>query len=375
MTRAGLEVPEGSGLELLAEEAGLGGDVFELIDAMGHEQVVFNHDPSCGYRSIIAVHDTTLGPSLGGTRFWQYETEREALVDVLRLSRGMTYKAAVAHLNLGGGKAVIMGDNKTLDREVVMRAHGRAVDALGGRYITAEDVGVTVEDMDYVHMETEHVVGIMDRSGDPSPVTAYGVYRGMKACALKSYRDDSLAGRSVAIQGAGSVGYQLCRYLSREGAKLFVSDIDEVKVGRCSSDFGAEPVAPSEIYTVDADVFAPCALGAVLNDETIPQFTFDIVAGAANNQLASIGHGQLLSEKGIIHAPDYVINAGGLINVYSELAGWSLERCKRKAGDIYSVLLTIFELAEDEGVTSTEAADKVAERRLRRLGRLHRRSL
>ncbi len=352
-----------------------GPEVFEMLAEHGHEQVLFSYEPSCGYRGIIAVHDTTLGPALGGTRFWNYESDLDALIDVLRLSRGMTYKAALAGLNLGGGKAVIIGDNKTRDREILMRAHGRAVDSLGGRYITAEDVGTSVEDMDFVHMETEWVVGIVGRSGDPSPVTAYGVYRGIKACALKRYGSDQLADRSIAVQGAGHVGYNLCRYLADEGAKLFVTDIDEIKVRRVAEELGAEAVEPAEIYQVDADVFAPCALGAVLNDRTIPLLQVDIVAGAANNQLETSEHDDLLQEKGILYAPDYVINAGGLINVYSELAGWTLERSKRKAGEIYNVLLAIFDLAEVEGVTSAEAADRLAERRLERVARLHRSQL
>ncbi len=352
-----------------------GPEVFEMLAEHGHEQVLFSYEPSCGYRGIIAVHDTTLGPALGGTRFWNYESDLDALIDVLRLSRGMTYKAALAGLNLGGGKAVIIGDNKTRDREILMRAHGRAVDSLGGRYITAEDVGTSVEDMDFVHMETEWVVGIVGRSGDPSPVTAYGVYRGIKACALKRYGSDQLADRSIAVQGAGHVGYNLCRYLADEGAKLFVTDIDEIKVRRVAEELGAEAVEPAEIYQVDADVFAPCALGAVLNDRTIPMLQVDIVAGAANNQLETSEHDDLLQEKGILYAPDYVINAGGLINVYSELAGWTLERSKRKAGEIYNVLLAIFDLAEVEGVTSAEAADRLAERRLERVARLHRSQL
>ena len=368
MTRPGLEVPE-VGLESLADSTP---ELFEMLSEMGHEQVVVSHDPSCNYRSIIAIHDTTLGPALGGTRFWQYETDTAALIDVLRLSRGMTYKAAVAGLNLGGGKAVIIGDNKVRDREMLMRAHGRAIDSLGGRYITAEDVGVSVEDMDFVHMETEFVVGIQGRSGDPSPVTAYGVYRGIKACALKKYGDDSLSERSVAVQGAGHVGYYLCKYLADEGAKLFVTDIDEAKVGRVAEDLGAEAVATDAIYDVEADVFAPCALGAIINDETLPRLKVDIVAGAANNQLADSDDDNELEQRGIMYAPDYVINAGGLINVYSELAGWSLERSKRKAGEIYNVLLDIFDLAASEGITSGEAADRVAEQRLERVGRLHR---
>jgi len=347
-------------------------EIFDLLSAMGHEQVVINHDPSCDYRSIIAIHDTTLGPALGGTRFWNYATSGDALVDVLRLSRGMTYKAAVAGLNLGGGKAVIIGDNKVADREMLMRAHGRAIDSLGGRYITAEDVGVSVEDMDFVHMETEYVVGIQGRSGDPSPVTAYGVYRGMKACALKKYGSDELKGRVVAVQGAGHVGFHVCKHLVEEGAKVFVCDIDPARIASAKDDLGAEIVPTDEIYDVEADIFAPCAMGAVINDETLPRLAVDIVAGSANNQLESDEHGGRLDDRGILYAPDYVINGGGLINVYSELAGWSLERSKRKAGEIYNVLLAIFDVAESEGIPSGEAADRVAEQRLGRVGSLHR---
>jgi leucine dehydrogenase len=347
-------------------------EIFDLMAEHDHEQVVFFFEPSCGYRGIIAIHDTALGPALGGTRFWNYATDAEALIDVLRLSRGMTFKAAVAGLNLGGGKAVIIGDNKTTHREMVMRAHGRAVESLGGRYITAEDVGTSVEDMDYIHMETSHVVGMAGKSGDPSPVTAYGTYRGIKACALKRYGSDALTDRSVVIQGAGHVGYYLAQDLREEGAKVFVADIDAGRVQRCIDELGCESVAVEEVYDVEADVFAPCALGAILNDETIPRLNVDIVAGAANNQLARSEHAKALQERDILYAPDYVINAGGLINVYSELAGWTLERSKRKAGEIYRTLLHIFEIAEDAGITNAEAADEVAMRRVSQVARLHR---
>ncbi len=347
-------------------------ELFDLFGAYDHEQVLFAQESSCGYRGIVAIHDTTLGPALGGTRFWDYETDREALIDVLRLSRGMTYKAAVAGLNLGGGKSVILGDNQTRDREMIMRAHGRAVDSLGGRYITAEDVGTSVEDMDFVHTETDHVVGILGRSGDPSPVTAYGVYRGIRACASRVYGSDDLSGRSVAVQGAGHVGYYLCQDLARDGARIFVSDIREEKVQRVVDEFGAEAVPPEEIYDVDADVFAPCALGAVVNEETIPRLTVDIVAGAANNQLETSADAVRLEEREILYAPDFVINAGGLINVYSELVNWSLERSKRKAGEIYNSLLQIFEIAQEQDVTNVEAAESLALERIGGVARLHR---
>ncbi len=347
-------------------------NVFPAMVEAEHEQVLFAYDPVSGYKGIIAIHDTTLGPALGGCRFWNYASEEEALTDVLRLSRAMTYKAAVAGLNLGGGKSVIIGDYRTPRRESVFRAHGRAVESIKGRYITAEDVGTSVEDMDYVHMETEHVVGIVGRSGDPSPVTAYGVYRGIKACAQQRYGDSSLKGKTVSVQGLGHVGYYLCENLAAEGAQLLVTDIHEEKVARAVEDFGAEAVEPDAIYSVDADVFAPCALGAVINSETIPQLRVDVVAGAANNQLATEEDVGALRERGILYAPDYVINAGGLINVYSELAGWSTDRSKRKAAEIFQTLLEIFDLCERENMTTAEAADRIAERRIKVVGDLHR---
>ncbi|MDT8341417.1 MAG: Glu/Leu/Phe/Val dehydrogenase [Longimicrobiales bacterium] len=347
-------------------------DIFDRMSKHQHEQLVFWNDPELGYRGIIAIHDTTLGPALGGTRFWSYATDEEAVVDALRLARGMTYKAAVAGLNLGGGKSVIIGDNRTKYREMVFRSHGRAVESLNGRYITAEDVGTSPDDMEYVLMETDHVVGIYGRSGDPSPVTAYGVYMGIKAAAQARYGDDSLDGKHVAVQGLGHVGYFLCQDLHEEGARLTVTDIDPVRVRRCVDDFGATAVGAEEIYGVEADIFAPCALGAVINDDTLKVLTCDIIGGAANNQLESSRHGQAVSDAGILYAPDYVINAGGLINVYGELQEWSPERSKRKAGEIYHTLLQIFERAADEGVPTAIAADRVAEYRIERARHLQR---
>jgi leucine dehydrogenase len=340
-------------------------EFFDQMTEGGHEQIVFWNDPEFGYRGIIAIHDTTLGPALGGTRFWNYESDHDAVVDALRLSRGMTYKAAVAGLNLGGGKSVIWGNNRTPDREMIFRAHGRAVESLGGRYITAEDVGTSPDDMDFVAMETEHVVGRHGRSGDPSPVTAYGIYRGIKASAAVRYGDDSLAGRHVVVQGVGHVGYYLCEDLAAEDARLTVTDIDPERVQRVVEAFGATAVAPDAVYDVEADIFAPCALGAVVNDETIDRFSFDIIAGGANNQLAvSSRHGPALQERDILYAPDYVINAGGLINVYGELEDWSSERAKQKAGSIYDTLLQIYEMAKAEGLDTNAAATRVAERRI-----------
>jgi leucine dehydrogenase len=339
-------------------------DIFDLMCERKHEQLAFWSEPELGYRGIIAIHDSSLGPALGGTRFWQYGTDREAVVDALRLARGMTYKAAITGLNLGGGKSVIIGDNRTLDREMVFRAHGRAVESLGGRYITAEDVGTSPEDMEFVRMETEHVVGVLGGSGDPSPVTAYGVYRGIKACAAFAWEDDDLDGRRVAVQGLGNVGYHLCEDLAAEGAHLTVTDIDEGRIARVVEAFGATAVEPDAIYGVEADVFAPCALGAVVNDDTLDRFRFEIICGAANNQLARGRHGKALHERGILYAPDYVTNAGGLINVYGEINGWGSDRSRRKAGDIYNTLLRIFEHAAAEDVPTSKAADAVAEQRI-----------
>jgi leucine dehydrogenase len=339
-------------------------DLFGLLAEHGHEQVSLYHDPASGYRGIIAIHDTRLGPALGGTRFWKYHDDREALVDALRLSRGMTYKAAVAGLNLGGGKSVIIGDNKTTRREPIFRAHGRHVQSLGGRYITAEDVGTSTADMEFIRAETEHVTGLLGKSGDPSPVTAYGVYRGMKACARVRYGSDSLSGKRIVVQGVGHVGYSLCKLLFEEGATLFVADIDPQRVKSAVQDFQAVALKEEEIYRHAADIFAPCALGAVINDTTLPQLQVAIIAGAANNQLAEDRHGKEIEAKGILYAPDYVINGGGLINVNAELHGWSLERARNKAGEIYDTILQVFEIAAHERIPSYQAADRLAEQRI-----------
>lgn len=347
-------------------------DVFELLSEHGHEQVAFWSEPELGYRGIIAIHDTTLGPALGGTRFWSYDSDREALVDVLRLAQGMTYKAAIAGVNLGGGKSVIIGDNRTREREMIFRSHGRAVESLGGRYITAEDVGTSVDDMEFVRMETDSVVGLYGGSGDPSPVTAYGTYHGIRACAERKYGDPSLAGKHVTVQGLGHVGYHLCGFLVEDGARLTVTDIHSDRIDRACEDFGAEAVEPEGIYEVGADVFAPCALGAVINDDTLGVLEVDIVAGAANNQLAEPRHGEILHERDVLYAPDYVINAGGLVSVYGELHGWGSDRAKRKAAEIHATLLRIFERAVREGVATAKAADELAEQRIQRGRHLHR---
>jgi leucine dehydrogenase len=349
----------------IPSESGNGAfDLFPLLGEHEHEQVSLFYEPSCGYRGIIAIHDTTLGPALGGTRFWQYDSDRDALVDALRLSRGMTYKAAVAGLNLGGGKSVIIGDNHTTRREPIFRAHGRHVESLHGRYITAEDVGTSTADMEFIRDETEYVTGLMGKSGDPSPVTAYGVYRGMKACAKVRYGSDSLSGKTIAVQGCGHVGYFLCKLLHEEGAKLIVTDIDPARVKSVVQDFKATAVKSDAIYAQRADIFAPCALGAIVNDETLAILKVDIIAGAANNQLAEDRHGQQLEGQGILYAPDYVINGGGLINVNAELHGWSLERARNKAGEIYDTILRVFDIAKEERIPSYLAADRLAEQRI-----------
>ncbi len=350
-------------------------EIFDRLSHREHEQLMFWNEPRIGYKGIIAIHSTTLGPALGGTRFWNYGTDAEAIEDALRLARGMTYKSALAGLNLGGGKSVIIGDPNSRDREMIFRAHGRAVESLAGRYITAEDVGTSPADMDFVHMETDHVVGLMGKSGDPSPVTAYGVYQGMKAAALHKYGDDSLAGKHVSVQGCGHVGYFLCQDLAEEGAQLTVTDINQEKVDIVVKEFGAKAVDPDDIYGVDADVFAPCALGAILNDDTLKVLKVDIVVGGANNQLAEARHAQEVEKKGILYGPDYLVNAGGLINVYAEIQGWPAELSLRKAGEIYNTLLRILELAKAEGITTAEASDKVAEQRMEDVRYLHRTEL
>jgi leucine dehydrogenase len=339
--------------------------IFDRLAEMGHEQVMLCSDPESGYRGIIAIHDTTLGIALGGTRFWQYANDEEALTDVLRLSRGMTYKSAVAGLNLGGGKAVIIGNPKTKNREAIFRAHGRFVNTLGGLYITAEDVGTSPADMDHVAQETKYVAGLAERSGDPSPVTAHGVFRAILASAKARWGSDDISGKTVSVQGCGHVGRYLAKELNDAGAKLVVTDIEPEKVQRVVGETGAKSVEPDAIYDVQADVFAPCALGGILNDETIPRLRVEIVAGGANNQLLEERHGDALHARNILYAPDYVANAGGVINVFGELEGWDERRALEKADDIYETVLTVFEIANADKVLPHEAADRLAERRLR----------
>ena len=341
--------------------------MFDQVGDMGHEQVVFVQDKATGLRAIIAIHDTTLGPALGGCRLWDYGSDEEALTDVLRLSRGMTYKNAVAGLNLGGGKAVIIGDPKKVKSEALFRTFGRFINNLGGRYITAEDVNINTQDMDYVAMETRYVSGLANRdgSGDPSPVTALGVFHGIRASVEHKLKRDNLHGLRVAVQGVGAVGRYLCGYLHAAGAQLVVADIDEAKVRSMAERYGAKTSDVKSIHAADVDVFAPCAMGAILNDQTIPELKAPIVAGGSNNQLADESrHGAQLLERGILYAPDYVINAGGVINVFHELKGYNAEAAKRQAGNIYDTLLEVFAESERRGLPTHKASDVVAERRI-----------
>src|SRR2546425_2820101 len=312
------------------EHGGL--DLFSLLAEHEHEQVSVYYDPSTGYRGIIAIHSTVLGPALGGTRFWNYQSDRAALIDALRLARGMTYKAAVAGLNLGGGKSVIIGDNRTTRREALFRAHGRHVESRKGRYITAEDVGTGTSDMEFIRAETNHATGRIGRSGDPSPVTAYGVYRGIKACARSRYGSDDLAGKTVALQGCGHVGYHLATLLHAEGAHLVVTDVDPLRVARVVDECQAQAVAPDEIYGVHADVFAPCALGAVINDATLKLLRVEIVAGAGNNPLPGERPRGALRARRSLSAPDHHLHGGGPVQQAAELPGRSLEAGRPHAG-------------------------------------------
>ncbi len=349
-------------------------DLFEEIDRRDHEQVVFCSDKKVGLHVIVAIHNTTLGPALGGTRMWKYGSDEEALRDALRLSKGMTYKAAIAGLNLGGGKAVIIGNPEREKTEALFRTYGRFVETLGGRYITAEDVGTDVRDMEWVRMETRHVTGIsrsLGGSGDPSPVTGLGVYVGLKATVHEVYGTDSVKGRKIAVQGAGKVASYLCEHLAKEGAKLFISDINEEKARHNAARFKATYVKPDKIFEAPVDIFAPCALGGILNDETIPKLKCRIVAGGANNQLLDEKkHSQMLIDRGILYAPDYAINAGGLINVANELEGYSEKRALNQAEGIYDILMQIYKIAKDEKVATSVAANKLAEYRIQSIGHI-----
>ena len=340
-------------------------EIFKKRTNSDHEEVLFARDFESGYRGIIAVHSTVLGPAVGGTRFWNYTSEDEALTDALRLSRGMTYKNALAGLPLGGGQAVIIGDGNPFNRNSLFRAHGRFVETLGGRFTTAEDVGTSPADMEIVSAETSHVAGRLSGAGDPSPFTARGVFRAMQASAKYLWNTEELSGVTVAIQGCGQVGYYLARNLYAEGAKLIVSDVDAKKVSRVVEDFDAEAVQPNEIMAQSADIFAPCALGKVINDQTIPKLRVQIVAGAANNQLAEDRHGEILKARGILYVPDYAANSGGVFSGCTELLGWTPDDALKRVDQIYDTILSILEIAHTEDISTNKAADTIAENRLR----------
>jgi len=343
--------------------------VFEQLAKNDHEQVVFCNDTQTGLKAIIGIHNTVLGPALGGTRMWDYASDEEALTDVLRLARGMTYKAAISGLNLGGGKAVILGDADKLKNEAFLRRFGQFVESLNGKYVTAEDVNMSPDDMEYIAMETRHVTGLSENiggGGDPSPVTAYGVYVGMKAAAKKAYGSDALEGKRISVQGTGHVGMFLLEYLAKENAKLFVSDISGKRANEAAAKYGAKVVGLDEIYDLDVDIYSPNALGATINDDTLQRMRCKIIAGGANNQLEDEDlHGKKLINQGIIYAPDFLINAGGLINVGIDyMGGWSKDRVYRKTEKIYKTTLDIFKLSEEEGISTQQAAMKLAQQRI-----------
>lgn len=343
-------------------------DIFKEIKAKGHERLLFWNDSDVGLNAIIAIHNTTLGPALGGCRIWPYNSTQEAIRDVLRLSRAMTYKASVCGINFGGGKSVIIG-GQPKNREEVFKSFGRFIESLNGIYITAEDVGTSVSDMEIVMSQTSHVAGLSREkggSGDPSIATATGVYWGIKACLKEIFGSESLIGRNIVIQGVGKVGCYLAEILSKEGARLFLTDIDRSRVEDIIRKHGGEYIPPKDIFSVQTDIFSPCALGGILNDETIPALRCKIVAGSANNQLEDERHGKLLYEGGILYAPDYVINAGGLINVANEIEGYDKDKALSQVKSIYNTLLRIFKISFDESIPTNMAADRMAEERIRK---------
>ena len=338
--------------------------LFDSMEEHDYEQLVFCQDKASRLKAIVCIHDTTLGPALGGTRMWPYETEEAAVIDVLRLSRGMTYKNAAAGLNFGGGKTVIIGDPLKDKSEALLRALGRFIESLNGRYITGEDVGICVEDLEFIKLETSHVKGT--GAFDPSPFTGYGVWQGMKACAAEIWGQDDLTGKTVAIQGLGHVGYCLAKHLHESGAKLIVADINEANVRRAVQEMQAQAVRPEEIYGVECDIFSPCALGGIINDSTIPQFKCKVVAGSANNQLDTICHGDLLRDRGILYAPDFIINAGGVVGGTQD----SQEQAFKALTIIYKNLREIFAIAKKDNIPTYQAADTLAEQRIALLGKV-----
>ncbi len=339
--------------------------VFENVSFDDHKTIAFHQDRDSGLQAIIAIHNTARGPAVGGCRMWPYRNEAEALTDSLRLSRGMSLKSALAGLPFGGGKSVIIGDPTTDKSEALWHAMGRFVDSLGGQYIIAEDVGTSPADMEIVRRETRYVAGIAEGgSGDPSPATAWGVFVGIKAAVFARLGRDDLKSIGVAVQGLGHVGYELCRLLAAEGVVLYVADINRAQCSRAAKEFGATPVSPDSVYDLDVDVFAPCALGAIINDETITRLQAPIIAGSANNQLAERRHAECLSKAGILYAPDYAINAGGIINIAHEGPGYNQAKAFDQVSKIYKTLLEVFSHAEVNGITTDAAAEYIATQRL-----------
>jgi leucine dehydrogenase len=347
--------------------------IFETLATTGHEEVVFCHNKDAGLKAIIAVHNTVLGPALGGLRMWPYKSEQDAIHDVLRLSRGMTYKNAVAGLNLGGGKAVIIGDPAKDKSEALFRAFGRFVNSLNGRYITAEDVGIDVNDMEWVFRETEFVTGVHQvhgGSGDPSPFTAYGTLQGLTAALNAKFGNEDVGACTYAVQGLGHVGLEFVKLLREQNATVIVTDINKELVQRAVDEFGCTAVAPDDIYDVDADVYSPCALGGTVNEDTLPRLKCKIICGAANNQLATDAIGDEVEKRGILYAPDYAVNAGGVMNVSLEIDGYNRERAMRMMRTIHYNLSRIFEIAKRDGIPTYKAADRMAEERINAIGKI-----
>ena len=356
------------------KQVSTGTSVFEQVEKMGHEQVMFCNDPQTGLKAIIAVHNTTLGPAIGGTRMWSYASEADAVKDALRLSRGMSFKNAIAGINAGGGKAVLIGNARTDKSEALLRRYGKFVDNLGGKYITAEDVGMSTVDMEQIAQETKHVVGMprsLGGTGDPSPFTALGTYVSMKAAAKKAYGSDSLAGKKVSLQGVGHVGEYLIGHLVKEGCKVYVSDIYEDRLQEMVKKFGVEVVGLDEIYDLDVDIYAPCALGATVNDETLERLKCQIIAGSANNQLADEKkHGEACLKKGLVYTPDFLANAGGVVNVYSEVKNLPTEWVNEKVERIYDMMLNVLTISAAENKNAQEVAMEQAMKRINAMGHL-----
>ena len=343
--------------------------IFDTMLAHDYEQLVVCTDKASGLRAFICIHDTTLGPALGGVRIWPHKTEEDALTDVLRLARAMTYKAAAAGLSLGGGKALIVADPRKDKSEALLRAYGRFVEAVGGRYITTEDVGSTTDDMEIIATQTRHVIGLpvaQGGGGDPSPMTGFGVFRAMQACAKDVWGNPSLQGRTVAVQGFGKVASNLAAHLKRDGARLIVTDINEQAADRARREFDARLVAPDDVFDAACDIFAPCALGGALNDATIPRLRCKVVCGAANNQLAEDRHGEALMKRGILYAPDFIVSAGGVINLSMELMplGYNEEMARERTSRIYGTLEKVIGVSKAEGIPTSRAAERLAEERV-----------